>query len=84
MHACRKDTFYSRGELNEAIAELNRKHNNTPFQRLDTTREKLFLEVEKDELKPLPKERYEFKNFCYPTVVRIIFLTDTEYFFNGH
>jgi transposase len=64
----RNCVFYSRGELNEAIVDLNRKHNNTPFQRLDTTRMKLFLEVEKDELKPLPAERYEFKNFCFPTV----------------
>jgi hypothetical protein len=64
----RNCVFYSAGELNEAIAELNQKHNNTPFQRLDTTRMKLFLEVEKDALKPLPKERYQFKNFCYPTV----------------
>ncbi len=60
--------FYSKGELNEAIAELNQKHNNTPFQRLDTTRMKLFLGIEKDALKPLPAQRYEFKNFSYPTV----------------
>ncbi len=64
----RNCTFYSRAELNEAIAVLNQKHNHTPFQRLDTTRMKLFLEVEKDALKPLPVERYQFKNFCYPTV----------------
>ncbi|MCG9479059.1 MAG: hypothetical protein K9H14_02475 [Actinomycetia bacterium] len=25
------------------LQDLNRKHNNTPFQRLDTTRMKLFL-----------------------------------------
>jgi len=52
--------FYSSDELNQAIAELNQEHNNTPFQRLDTTRQKLFLEVEAGELKPLPAKRYEF------------------------
>jgi transposase len=64
----RNHIFYSRDELNQAIAELNQEHNNTPFQRLDTTRQKLFLEVEAGELKPLPAKRYEFKSFCYPTV----------------
>jgi len=64
----RNHIFYSIRELNEAIAELNKKHLNTPFQRLNTTRMELFLEVEKDELKPLPPARYEFKKFLFPTV----------------
>ena len=80
----RNCVFYSRGELNEAIAELNEKHNNTPFQRLDTTRMKLFLEVEKDALKPLPKERYEFKNFCYPTVAfnYHVYLSEDKHYYS--
>ena len=64
----RNHIFYSIGELNEAISELNQKHINTPFQRLNTTRMELFLEVEKSQLKPLPSTKYEFKSFAFPTV----------------
>lgn len=59
----RNRTFYCLKELNAAIWQLLEKHNNTPFQRMNTTRYELFLEVEKDKLKPLPLTRYEFKKF---------------------
>lgn len=64
----RNRIFYSLAEINEAIADLLEKHNNTQFQRLSTTRRKLFLEVEKDMLKSLPGQRYEFKNVSWPKV----------------
>ncbi|MBM3703269.1 MAG: IS21 family transposase [Actinobacteria bacterium] len=57
--------FYSTLELNEEIADLTDRHNSIPFQKLKISRYGLFLEVEKDSLKPLPAERYEFKKFAY-------------------
>lgn len=57
----RNRTFHSLRELNEAAWELMEKHNNTPFQKRDTTRRQLFNEIEKSELLPLPMERYELK-----------------------
>ena len=57
----RNMTFHSLRELNEAAWELLEKHNNTPFQKRDTTRRQLFDEIEKSELLPLPANRYELK-----------------------
>ena len=56
-------TFFSLEELNKAAWELLEKHNNTPFQKRDTTRRQLFEEIEKSELRPLPVERYELKRY---------------------
>ena len=57
----RNSMFYSLEELNEAIWDLLEQHNNTPFQRLKTSRRELFDNIEKPVLKPLPKERYAIK-----------------------
>ncbi|MEA3428928.1 MAG: IS21 family transposase [Thermodesulfobacteriota bacterium] len=57
----RNRVFYSLEELNEAIWDLLEQHNNTPFQRLKTSRRDMFDRVEKPVLKPLPKERYAIK-----------------------
>ena len=57
----RNRVFYSLEELNEAIWDLLEQHNNTPFQRLKTSRRELFDNIEKPVLKPLPKERYAIK-----------------------
>lgn len=61
--ALRDQIFYSLESLNTAIWEQLEIHNNLPFQRLKTTRRELFNEVEKDALKPLPAEKYEWKDF---------------------
>jgi transposase len=55
--------FYSIEELNEAIWENLEIHNNMNFQRLNTSRRGLFNELEKTVLKPLPAEKYEWKDF---------------------
>ena len=57
----RNRTFFSLKELNEAIRDLLEKHNDTPFQRLKTSRRELFDRVEKQVLSPLPAERYAIK-----------------------
>lgn len=59
----RNMTFFSLRELNEAAWELLEKHNNTPFQKRNITRRQLFNEIEKNELQPLPVDKYEFKRF---------------------
>jgi transposase len=57
--------FYSLYELNTAIFKLTAKHNATLFQRLGLSRNDLFLKIEKEALKPLPAQRYEFKKYAF-------------------
>jgi len=59
----RNKIFYSIAELNEAVWEQLEIHNNTPFQRMKTSRKQLYDETEKALLKPLSAERYERKGF---------------------
>jgi transposase len=59
----RNQTFYSLDELNQALWEQLDKHNQMFFQGKETSRLQLFSELEKNELKPLPVETYEFKEF---------------------
>jgi len=59
----RNQVFYSPEELNEALWEQLDKLNNRSFQGRENSRSKLFEEVEKNQLKPLPVEHYEFKEF---------------------
>jgi transposase len=64
----RDRTFFSLHELNRAIRELLERVNKQPFQKLDYSRQKLFEELDKPALKPLPPSRYEFAEFLTPTV----------------
>ena len=59
----RNMTFFSLGELNEAIWEELERHNDLFFQRRDISRRQLFEQIEKYELRPLPVERYELKHY---------------------
>ena len=60
LAALRKRTFFSLTELNEAIRELLVKLNLRKFRKLDTTRAKLFEELERPALKPLPPTPFTF------------------------
>ena len=60
MAPLRNHSFFSLGELNKAIAERLCELNNRKFQKLDTTRRKLFETVDKPALKPLPAQPYEY------------------------
>ena len=55
--------FFSIDDLNEAIWIELEKHNNTPFQNKEISRLELFGQIEQHELKPLPVERYELKEY---------------------
>lgn len=59
----RNQKFFSLPELNEALWEELEKVNNAPFQGRDISRRQLFEEIEKNELQPLPAERYEIKYY---------------------
>jgi transposase len=60
LAALRNHTFFSLQELNKAICEKLPEFNNRKFQKLDTTRSKLFETIDKPALKPLPSRPYEY------------------------
>ena len=60
----RNRQFFSIDELNDAIAEQMRLHNQRRMQRLPFTREERFISIDKPALKPLRVERFEIKYRC--------------------
>lgn len=60
LAALRKRTFFSLAELNEAILALLVKLNQRKFRKLDTTRARLFEELERPALQPLPATPFTF------------------------
>lgn len=55
--------FFTLRELNQAIGEKLREHNDRYFQRLKMSRRQLFEETERSALKPLPVRKYELRYF---------------------
>lgn len=66
----RNQVFYSLKTLNTAIGELLDKHNNKAFQQRPVSRRILFEQEEKQQLAPLPTDRYELKRFKEATVMK--------------
>lgn len=66
----RDKVFYSLKELNTAIWEALEKHNNTKFSGRPYSRYDLFVELEKQQLGPLPLTRYEIKREARVTVMQ--------------
>jgi transposase len=58
----RKRTFFSLGELNDAIAGLLTELNDRPFKKLPGCRRSLFEQIEKATLIPLPSLSYEYQH----------------------
>ena len=56
----RQRTFFSLGELNDAIAALLEELNTRPFKKLEGCRRSRFVELEQAALRPLPAQDYEF------------------------
>jgi len=54
----RHRTFFSLAELNGTISELRDKLNQRKFRKLDTTRARLFAELDQPALRPLPAESF--------------------------
>lgn len=60
LAALRKRTFFTLGELNEAIAELLAHLNERPFRKREGSRRTLFETLDRPALKALPTERYQY------------------------
>ena len=76
----RNRSFYSRAELNEAIAEKVSELNARAFRGEPTCRGELFAELERPFLRPLPAGRYEFARWR-PAKVHIDYHVDAG---DGH
>ena len=63
LAALRHQTFFSLGELNEAIWRKLEAVNARPLQKMEVSRRELFLELDKPALKDLPATRYEYAEF---------------------
>lgn len=57
--------FFSLGDLNQAIFELLDYFNNRIIKRYGKSRLELYLELDKPALKPLPTQRYIFREFKF-------------------
>ncbi len=78
-----QETFFSLEDLNKAIRTCVDAHNDTRFQRKDTTRRRLYLEEEKIQLRPLPQEPYclrEYKTLKVQKNNYILFSPDNHYY----
>ncbi|MGH2712730.1 MAG: IS21 family transposase [Thermoleophilaceae bacterium] len=64
----RKRRFFSLAELNAAIKELLVWLNERPFKKLAGSRSKLFEELDRPALRPLPQARYQFAVWKTATV----------------
>lgn len=84
IHAVlRNKEFYSLTELNLAIKELLDTFNKTPFQKKQSSRTDLFLEIEKEALNPLPVQRYELRDYKIATVQKnchVFYSKDKNYY----
>lgn len=58
----RKITFFSLGQLNDAISGLLVDLNNRKFKKLPGSRQSLFEQIEKHKLLPLPSQQYEYQH----------------------
>ena len=56
----RNRTFFSLSELNSAIWEALEKLNQKPFQKLEGSRQSVYLTLDKPALRPLPAHSYEY------------------------
>ena len=71
VHAkLRHQTFLSIKDLNKAIAEKMREHNQTRMQNQNHCREEKFLAEEKPLLKPLPEKVFEIKYYKFLKVAQ--------------
>jgi transposase len=64
----RNQTFFSLDELNRAIRKALKALNERPFKKMEGSRARLFEEVEKPALLPLPTQRYELAEWHKATV----------------
>jgi transposase len=68
LAALRKRTFFSIGELNQAIKELLEKLNARQFRKMPGSRRELFEQLDRPALRPLPVDRFEFAHWKWARV----------------
>lgn len=66
----KQEVFYSIENLNKRIRELLQEHNCKKLTGRPFSRQQLFIEDEKEELAPLPVERFEIREQAFATVLR--------------
>jgi transposase len=66
----RNESFFSIDQLNFVIREQLDKHNNQNFQKEPISRKDKFVKQERSLLMPLPKERYEIKQYKTAKVMK--------------
>ena len=64
----RDQTFFSIPELNQAIWKLLEELNDRPMQKLGVSRRRLYEQLDRPALKPLPTQRYEMADWQWCTV----------------
>ncbi|WP_157753571.1 IS21 family transposase [Ghiorsea bivora] len=77
LFCLRNHTFFGLQELNDKIYVLLQRLNNRETKKIPQGRLKLFNELEKNELKPLPANAYEYAEFTAQTV-QIDYTINTE------
>jgi Transposase and inactivated derivatives len=77
-------TFFSLEELNQALAEMTRKHNQTRMQQKPYSREERFLSEEKTLLKELPDSVFEIKFYASLRVAKnnCIYLSRDKHYYS--
>ncbi len=77
-------TFFSLEELNQALWDRLDHYNQKNFQKRDYSREQLFTQIEKVQLKALPSEYYEFKSFlkCSVQYNHHIYLSKDKHYYS--
>lgn len=83
----RNQEFHSIQALNAAIKVQLSTYNNTPFQKKELSRTELFLEIEKEALRPLPAALYELREYKTATIQKnchVYYATDKNYYSAPH
>jgi transposase len=65
----RKMRFFSIDEINQAIAKLLEDVNNRPFKKFNGTRRSRFEALERQALRPLPSERFQYAEWVQAQLV---------------
>jgi transposase len=68
LAALRHCKFFSLAALNQAIRELLEKLNHHPFKKREGDRYRLFQEVDRPAMRPLPQERFDLSVWTHATV----------------
>lgn len=77
----RNITFTSVGEINAAIKPRVASFNKQSFQKMKTSRQELFEQLDKPALKPLPKDRYQYAEWCKAKInIDYHFVFDDHYY----